>query len=63
MGYNFKNIRVVALVRVEVNQTFLKVHSENLVKVTRIGKVIPIIIKMDDIRQERKDLARAQFGA
>ena len=40
MGYNFKNIRVVALVRVEVNQKFLKVRSENLVKVTRIGKVI-----------------------
>ena len=40
MGYNFKNIRVVALVRVEVNQKFLKVRSENLVKVTRIGKVM-----------------------
>ena len=40
IGYNFKNIRVVALVRVEVIQTFLKVRSENLVKVTRIGKVM-----------------------
>ena len=40
MGYNFKNIRLVALVRVEVNQTYLKVHSEHLVKVTRIGKVM-----------------------
>ena len=41
MGYNSKNMRAVAKVfSVEVDQIFLIVRAKNLVKVTRIGKVM-----------------------
>ena len=41
MGYNLKKLeRWQKLFTVEVDQTFLKVRAKNLVKVTRIGKVM-----------------------
>ena len=41
MGYKSKNIRAaVKIFGVQVNQTFLKVHARNLVKVTRTGEVM-----------------------
>ena len=52
MGYNSKNMRAVAKVfSVEVDQIFLIVRAKNLVKVTRIGKVMgrerpPILMEL-----------------
>ena len=40
MGYNSKNVRAVAnIFSADIDQTFLKVHAKNLVKVTGTGEV------------------------